>query len=62
MITFRLWPTFGYIKLFNRLISYRHQTKEWGLSFSERNGYTKYFKFGNYIINVERYSRRNKTM
>ena len=38
----------GWLRIFGKGIKWKH--KSVGLIFSERNGYTKYFKIGNYIF------------
>ena len=40
----------GWIRVFGKGITWKH--KSFGLSFSQRNGYRKYFTLFNYYINL----------
>ncbi len=50
-----LWASFhydkgGWIRIFNRGLSWKH--KSLGLIFSERNGYTKYYRIGKWTVRI----------
>lgn len=51
--SFSVYPKHGCVRIGNYVLSWRNQNK-FPLLFSERNGYTKYFKLGNWIIKFKK--------